>query len=106
MTVLVIRSHRRYATRRVVRISRDKRRTVEALMIELSSQGCRLSGLGRAKLEEGDAVTLQLSADLQWPATVRWAHDGLAGLKLDRTLYKQEMEEVLRERESISRYGT
>ncbi|ANU07799.1 PilZ domain-containing protein [Paraurantiacibacter namhicola] len=106
MSVLVIRSHKRYATRRVVTLVRKRRANVQALMIELSSQGCRLSGLGRAKLDEGDLVTLLVGEDTSWSARVRWAHDGVAGLRLERTLYKHELEAVLQQRGSMRSYGT
>jgi len=82
-------------------------------MIELSSEGARISCLGDAVYDVGDSVSLDIGDNREIPATIRWAHDGLAGVKLDRALHTWELEalkQVNREansqpREQIRAYG-
>ena len=49
--------------------------------------------------------------DLELEGTIRWAHDGLAGIRLDRSLHLPEMRDLLelnrREQSGVDwRYGT
>lgn len=111
MSVLTIRSNRRYAARLPVKLRRDGRRNASGLLIELSQQGARLSNLGRGKYEQGDSVTIVTPDNLEIEGTVRWAHDGLAGIRLNRALHLPEIRELLelnrREQPALDlRYGT
>ena len=90
MTVLTIRAHKRYATRQAVRLRADCAKPVDGLLIELSSEGVRISNLGAARLEIGQPITVQIG-DHDYHGLVRWAHDGLAGLRLDRALHAHEI---------------
>ena len=54
MTVLTIRAHRRYAVRQPVRLVKAGAKPVSGLMIELSSEGIRISNLGRSPFAIGD----------------------------------------------------
>ena len=111
MSVLTIRSHRRYATRLPVELRRDGRKTMSGLLIELSQQGARISNLGRGKLDMGDKVVILTPSDTEIEATIRWAHDGLAGVRLDSSLHMPELRDLLelnrREQPELERrYGT
>ncbi|MWV28231.1 PilZ domain-containing protein [Aurantiacibacter rhizosphaerae] len=111
MSVLTIRSHKRYATRLPVALRRDGRKTVSGLLIELSQQGARISNLGRGKYEMGDKIVINAPDDTAIDGTIRWAHDGLAGIRLDRPLHLPEMRNLLelnrREQSEMEcQYGT
>ena len=90
MSVLTIRSHRRYAVRQQVRLGKPGATPATGLMIELSSEGCRISNLGRCDYEIGEKVTVELG-DLSFAGRIRWAHDGIAGVRLDQPLYPNEL---------------
>lgn len=111
MSVLTIRSYKRYATRLPVKLRRGGRKAVKGLLIELSQQGARISNLARGKYEVGDEVVIVTPTNLELCGTIRWAHDGLAGVRLDRSLHLPEMRELLelnrREQSGVDwRYGT
>ncbi len=111
MSVLTIRSHKRYATRLPVELRRNGRKTASGLLIELSQQGARISNLGRNKFEMGDEVVVVVSSGCEIEGTIRWAHDGLAGVRLNPSLHLPEMRELLeinrREQSDPElRYGT
>ncbi|GAA5051122.1 hypothetical protein GCM10023208_10670 [Erythrobacter westpacificensis] len=111
MSVLTIRAYKRYATRLPVRLRRDGRKAAKGLLIELSQQGARISNLGRTRYEAGDQIVIVASAEIEIEGTIRWAHDGLAGVRLDRSLHLPEMRDLLelnrREQSGADRrYGT
>ena len=109
MTVLTIRSHRRYAMRMPVTLQRKGEKALRGLLIELSQEGARVSNLGRVPYEAGDTVTLEMRGGRKIHSTVRWAHDGIAGLKLNRSLHVPEMSDIIagdRERDEWRNYGT
>ena len=111
MSVLTIRSYKRYATRLPVALRRGERKTANGLLIELSPQGARISGLERGKYEVGDDVVLVTPDGMELEGTIRWAHDGLAGVRLNRSLHLPEMRDLLelnrREQTGVDwRYGT
>ncbi len=92
MTVYRIRSSKRFAVRLPVKLKAGRSKVREGLMIELSSEGARISCLGDASYDVGDSVNLTIDGHREIPATIRWAHDGLAGVKLDRALHLSEIE--------------
>ena len=65
------------------------------LLIELSQKGFRVSNLGEGKLETGDAVTVVTKCGKALAGTIRWAHDGLAGVSLQPPLHLPEMSEII-----------
>jgi hypothetical protein len=108
MTVLTIRAHKRYATRQKVRLSAGAGCPVDGLLIELSSEGCRISNLGQVTYEIGQSVCVELGEDV-YRGRVRWSHDGLAGIRLDDALHCHEVASLLaqgRDVEPERRYGT
>ena len=94
MTVLTIRSHRRYAVRQQVKLGKPGVDGAKGLLIELSSEGCRISNLGRCDYAIGEEVTLELG-ELSLGGRIRWMHDGIAGVRLDRALYPSQLSELI-----------
>jgi hypothetical protein len=95
MTVLTIRSHKRYATRQKVRLCAADERPVEGLLIELSSEGYRISNLGSvAAYTVGQPVTVEIDDDI-FAGRIRWAHNGIAGVRLDSALHTYQIAELL-----------
>lgn len=108
MTVLTIRAHKRYAVRQPVRLGRVGEKPVGGLMIELSSEGFRISNLGRPGLAIGDAVCVQID-ELKFPGCIRWTHDGIAGVRLEQALFPAQLSELIvrgRGESGELRYGT
>ena len=95
MTVLTIRSHKRYAMRMPVTLQRRGEKALRGLLIELSQQGARISNLGAAPYEEGDSVTLEMRGGRSIHSTVRWVRDGVAGLRLNTSLHIPEMSDII-----------
>jgi hypothetical protein len=90
MTVLTIRAHKRYATRQQVRLRAGRAKPVSGLLIELSAEGIRISNLGSARFDVGQPVTVEIG-DREYQGFVRWSHDGIAGVRLDRALHGPEI---------------
>ena len=90
MAVLMIRAHKRYAVRQPVQLGKPGATPAKGLMIELSSEGCRISNLDRCDYAIGEEVTLELG-ELSLGGRIRWAHDGIAGVRLDRALYPSQL---------------
>lgn len=111
MTVLTIRSHKRYAVRQVVRLGKVGAKPVSGLMIELSSEGCRISNLGRPGFVIGEPVTVEIDG-YKLRGKIRWAHDGIAGVRLDTALHPAQLGELIAMSrgeslaDELPRYGT
>ena len=110
MTVLTIRAHKRYAVRQPVRVRRPGETPVGGLMFELSSEGFRISNLGRPGLTIGEAVVVELG-ELLYHGRIRWAHDGIAGIRLDKALFTNQLHDLIARGRGevgaeIRRYGT
>ena len=95
MSVLTIRAHRRYALRMPAKLMQVGRKAAKCLLIELSQHGARLSNLGARELVPGDEITLVTECGKHLAGTIRWAHDGRAGVSLDRSLHMPEMSELI-----------
>jgi hypothetical protein len=94
MAVLTIRAHRRYAVRQPVRLGRSDGEAARGLLIELSSEGLRISNLGRRDYAIGEEVTVEFG-DFSLCGRIRWAHDGIAGVRLDQALYPNQIGELV-----------
>ena len=94
MTVLTIRAHRRYAVRQPVRLGKPGAKPISGLMIELSSEGIRVSNLGRPGLTIGEPVTVEIG-ESKFHGKIRWTHDGIAGVRLDNALYSTQLGELI-----------
>ena len=111
MTVLTIRAHKRYAVRQPVQLAKSGGKPISGLMIELSSEGIRISNLGRPGLVIGEPVTVEID-ELKFRGKIRWAHDGVAGVRLDNALYIAQLGELIARGRGespageVRRYGT
>lgn len=108
MTVLTIRAHKRYAVRQTVRLAKLGGRPATGLMIELSSEGIRISNLARGEYAIGEPVTVEID-ELAFHGRIRWAHDGIVGVRLDNALYNNQLSDLIargRGQDEIVRYGT
>lgn len=94
MTVLTIRAHKRYAVRQQVRLAKSGDVAAKGLLIELSSEGCRISNLGRRDYIIGEPVTVELG-EVSLGGRIRWMHDGIAGVRLERPLYPSQLGELI-----------
>ncbi len=94
MSVLTIRAHKRYAVRQPVRLAKPGDQAAKGLLIELSSEGCRISNLGRCDYTIGEPVTVELG-EISLGGRIRWMHDGIAGVRLDRALYPSQLGELV-----------
>jgi hypothetical protein len=81
---------------------------VSGLLIELSTEGCRISNLGCAEFSTGDAVTVQLDS-VTLTGRIRWTRQGIAGVRLDTPLNAKRLSELVEEARGgpfMARYGT
>ena len=94
MTVLTIRAHKRYAVRQAVRLGKPGAKPLDGLMIELSSEGIRISNLGRPSFSIGDPVNVQID-ELKFHGKIRWTHDGIAGVRFDTALFPNQLGDLI-----------
>ena len=94
MSVLVIRSHKRFAVRRPVTLRDEDGGKRGGLMIELSGEGCRISGVDSLSYTIDQRVTLDFG-DERLGGLVRWAHDGFVGVRFASALRPAELNELL-----------
>ena len=110
MSVLTIRAHRRYAVRMPATLKRKGCKPAKCLMVELSIEGARLSNLSHASFFEGDEVTLLSECGRELRCLIRWAHDGLAGVKLLDALHLPELARIIESQRQAAfetlQYGT
>ena len=95
MTVLSIRTSKRFAVRRPVTLSATPPKPLSGLMIELSSEGCRISNADSTAYMIDQEVTLELDGGERLPGRVRWAHDGFVGVKFVQALRQSELAGLL-----------
>lgn len=94
MTVLTIRAHKRYAARHPVRLGTPGAAAADGLLIELSSEGCRISQLTNGAFAPGERIAVHLG-QVVLPGRIRWAHDGLAGVRFDNALRAAQLSELV-----------
>lgn len=63
---------------------------VTGLMIELSTEGCRISSLGSADFSTDDQITVE-GDQLKLAGRIRWTRLGVAGVRLDKRLSAEEL---------------
>ncbi len=64
-------------------------------MIELSGEGCRISGVDSLAYTIDQQVTLDLGDGERLGGRVRWAHDGFVGVKFAPALRPAELNQLL-----------
>ncbi len=107
MTILTIRSGKRYAVRRSIGVSDG---TIEArgLLIELAQEGCRVSNLEVERFTTGDAVVLNFE-DRSMGGVVRWTSAGVIGVRFEDPLFTHQLNDLIaqnRPEVETLRYGT
>jgi hypothetical protein len=65
------------------------------LMIELSSEGCRISGVNSLAYTIDQQVTLEFDDGESVAGRVRWAHDGFVGVKFATAMRPGELGPML-----------
>lgn len=95
MSVLVLRSCARYAARKEVRLRTQDGLRVDALLTELSLEGCRLTQLGQALLPADETISLRVDRSRELKARLRWQRDGAAGLRFANALHYKELEALI-----------
>ena len=60
------------------------------MIIELSREGCRISGVETSDLAPGDAVVVECEGT-ELPGRICWVHSGIVGVRLDRPLTAREL---------------
>lgn len=91
MTVLTIRAHKRYAVRQSIWLRRPLDGfQVTGLMIELSTEGCRISSLGSADFSTDDQIIVE-GDEFKLTGRIRWTRQGVAGVRLDKPLLAEEL---------------
>ncbi|MXO58637.1 hypothetical protein GRI89_03660 [Altererythrobacter salegens] len=95
MTLLVIRSNKRFAVRRSVTLRGGPPRRRGGLMIELSVEGCRISNADSNAYTVEQEVTVELDGGEKLPGFVRWAHDGFVGVRFASALRHVELANLL-----------
>ncbi len=95
VSVLVIRAHKRFAVRRSVMLRGGPVKKRGGLMIELSSEGCRISNADSLSYTADQDVTVELDDGTRLPGKVRWAHDGFVGVRFAQALRQGELADLL-----------
>ncbi len=93
---MVIRAHKRFAVCRTASICAGRRKPLDALLIEVSLEGCRLSNLGNRTYKIDELVTIRIDGFVDMDAQVRWLKDGFVGLRLVRALHNAELDRLIR----------
>ena len=89
--ILTIRAHKRYAVRQSIRVrSALVGSHSGGLLIELSSEGCRVSGLADTNFRADDQIIVEHDS-MKLPGRIRWIKAGVAGIRLDRLMMAQEL---------------
>ena len=108
MTLLRIRSCKRYAVRQSIGVLRDESIETRGLLIELAQEGCRISSLDSAGFTSGDAVVLNFQ-DRSLRGFVRWTNPGVMGVRFEEPLFINQLDDLItRSRCEVEtlRYGT
>jgi PilZ domain-containing protein len=101
VTVLTIRTNKRFAVRRPITLREEAGGKRGGLMIELSCEGCRISGVNSLAYTIDQQITLDLGDDERLGGRVRWAHDGFVGVKFAQALRPRELGAML----EVSRFA-
>lgn len=108
MSVLIIRASKRFAIRRKVSLRTAEACVADGLMVEVCAEGCRITNLGSTPFAIGQAVTIETEDD-ELRGRVRWARDGVAGIRLDAALHVGDLAQLVsrsRDDGGALRFGT
>jgi PilZ domain len=101
MPILVIRKHKRFAVRRRAQLGCAGRKLLDALLIELSLEGCRISAVTASKPPRkpysiDQLVSIGIDGFDSRKAHVRWENDGTIGLRFAQPLHNAELDLLIR----------
>lgn len=102
MTVLTIRSSKRFAVRQPVLVNCPNGTQSTGLLIELSQEGGRVSGLGSVDLAMGDAIVVEVEGHAL-PSLVRWTRAGVMGVRFTKALYGAQLSTLLSRPQMVDR---
>lgn len=93
--IMTMRGHKRFAVRQSICLRRLLDGShASGLMIELSSEGCRISGLGSCDFLPDDQIIVERE-NMKLRGRIRWINLGIAGIRLDRLLLPRELDSYL-----------
>lgn len=96
VSVLVIRSNKRFAVCRKARLHQGGNKAEQGLIIELSLDGCRVSNLDAAAFSLDQDVTLTIDGNQPIEARIRWLGDRAAGLRFLRPQHNAALDRLIR----------
>ncbi len=95
MSLLIIRSSRRFAVRGPISLVLPGGTERDGLLVEISLSGCRISNIGPDLPDIDECVTIRIEGFDEMPAQVRWAGEGVVGLRLIRPLHSGTLERII-----------
>lgn len=95
MTILTIRKHKRFAVRQTARLFCSGKRPSAGLLVEVSLDGGRMAIVGSDRFAIEQGVAIEITGFAKLKAQVRWAGDGLVGLRFETPLHNAELDELL-----------
>lgn len=96
MTVLTIRANKRFAVCRKAVLGGPVGKAQDALLIEVSLDGCRIGNCDPAEFAPGDTIRVTIEGIDPFEGAVRWHGDRAVGLKLDRPFHIPELDRLIR----------
>lgn len=96
MTVLRIRSHKRFGVCHKVQLSSSDHRSSGGLLIEVSLEGFRISNVDSSAIAVDDLVRVDIDGETSLKGQIRWLHDNIAGLRLQPPLHASELDRLIR----------
>jgi hypothetical protein len=95
MTILTIRKHKRFAMRQAARLFSVGKRPCAGLLVEVSLDGGRLAIARSYGFAIEQPVTIEIAGFAKLKAQVRWASNGLIGLRFETPLHNCELDALL-----------
>jgi len=95
MSAPVFRAHERFAACQELSLRKGDVSVGEGLLIEVSLEGCRLSGVDQANFREGDKISFWLEGFGKVEGQARWSGRQCLGLRFARPLHHAEMYRLL-----------
>ena len=96
MSVLIIKEHSRFAVCREANVRLAEGQTADALLVELSLDGCRVGKVPEGAVSPGERMSVEVNGAPPLSGTVRWRVDGSLGLKFAKPLHRFELDRLIR----------
>ena len=96
MSVLIIKEHSRFAVCRKANVRLAEGPAADALLVELSLDGCRLGNVPESVVAPGKHMSVEVDGAPPLSGTVRWRVDGSLGLKFAKPLHRLELDRLIR----------